>query len=95
MPTTNGVPSKITKAAEKPVAAKDKVTTNGTSKVNGHIDENGTGAEKIIDVSADWKVIDDDYEKKKIKFNLNWYEKDTEKLDFKIELKKMQRERKK
>lgn len=32
--------------------------------------------------------------KKKIKFNLNWYEKDTEKLDFKIELKKMQREKK-
>lgn len=53
VPTTNGVASKTTKVTVKAVADKDKVATNGNSKVNGHIGENGTGAEKIIDVSAD------------------------------------------
>lgn len=32
---------------------KEEVTTNGAPKLNGHIEENGAGAEKIIDVSAD------------------------------------------
>lgn len=52
VPTTNGIASK-TKVSAKSVVSKEKVTTNVESKVNGHIGENGTGAEKIIDVSAD------------------------------------------
>lgn len=64
MPTTNGVASKTKVAAKSGVTTataktatsavdKAKVTTNGDSKLNGHIEQNGTGAEKIIDVSAD------------------------------------------
>lgn len=52
VPTTNGVAGKI-KAIVKPNAEKEKVTTNGAPKLNGHIEANGTGAEKIIDVAAD------------------------------------------
>ncbi|XP_031630592.1 uncharacterized protein LOC116345413 [Contarinia nasturtii] len=66
VPTTNGVASKTKVVAKSAVGAaataavagiavgKEKqVTTNGNSNLNGHIEENGTGAEKIIDVSAD------------------------------------------
>lgn len=67
VPTTNGVASKTKVIAKSPVSAvpaaaaaaatveavKQEVTTNGAPKLNGHIEENGTGAEKIIDVSAD------------------------------------------
>lgn len=62
VPTTNGAVSKTKAVAKSTVVAgavgadKAKATTNGTApspKVNGHIEENGTGAEKIIDVSAD------------------------------------------
>lgn len=57
VPTTNGVANKTKVATKTGVAAaavdKTKVTTNGDSKLNGHIGQNGTGAEKIIDVSAD------------------------------------------
>lgn len=60
VPTTNGAVSKTKAIAKSTVAGavgvdKAKATTNGTAppKVNGHIEENGTGAEKIIDVSAD------------------------------------------
>lgn len=60
VPTTNGAVSKTKIIAKSSVAGADsaekaKVQTNGTApaKMNGHIEENGTGAEKIIDVSAD------------------------------------------
>lgn len=63
VPTTNGAVSKTKITAKDSVASADnaeqanKVQTNGTAaapaKLNGHIGENGTGAEKIIDVSAD------------------------------------------
>lgn len=52
VPTANGVASKIKVVAKSGAVDKDKVTMNGNSKVNGQI-ENGTGAENIIDVSAD------------------------------------------
>lgn len=61
MPTTNGAVSKTKITAKSSVASAEnseqvKVQTNGTAapaKLNGHIEESGTGAEKIIDVSAD------------------------------------------
>lgn len=50
------VPNAAAAAAAVVVVAKEvkeEVTTNGAPKLNGHIEENGAGAEKIIDVSAD------------------------------------------